>query len=128
MTKRLTPHYGGNPALHCIPAGRKASWVDCTTANIPADAAAGYENGCILQVYDASATLSALYINTGSRTSCAFRPLLVASAASNTSPVTATASELNTLHTQTLATGAGAGVTGGTGTIYKNSVQLSGGI
>lgn len=42
--------------------------------------------------------------------------------------LTATAAELNTMHSQTLTTGAGAGVTGGTGTIYKNSVQLSGGI
>lgn len=42
--------------------------------------------------------------------------------------VTATAAELNTLHSQTLTTGAPAGITGGTGTVYKNSVQLSGGI
>src|SRR5689334_18337495 len=42
--------------------------------------------------------------------------------------VTPTAAELNTLHSQTLTTGAAAGFTGGTGTIYKNSVQLSGGI
>lgn len=42
--------------------------------------------------------------------------------------ITPTAAELNTLHSQTLATGAGAGITDGTGTIYKNSVQLSGGI
>ncbi len=42
--------------------------------------------------------------------------------------ITATPAELNTLHTQTLATPAAAGFTGGTGTIYQNSVQLSGGI
>ncbi len=42
--------------------------------------------------------------------------------------VTASATELNTLHSQTLATGAGAGITGGASTIYKNSVQKSGGI
>jgi hypothetical protein len=42
--------------------------------------------------------------------------------------LTATSTELNTLHGQTLTTGAGAGITGGTGTVYQNSVQLSGGI
>lgn len=41
---------------------------------------------------------------------------------------TLTAAELSTIHNQTLATGAPAGITGGTGTVYKNSVGLSGGI
>lgn len=40
--------------------------------------------------------------------------------------VTATAAELNTLASQTITLGAGAGITGGTGTVYLNSVQLSG--
>lgn len=44
----------------------------------------------------------------------------------NLSGLTATQTELNTLHTQTLTGGAGAGITGGTGTIYKTSVQKSG--
>lgn len=42
--------------------------------------------------------------------------------------LTATATELNTLHNQTLTTEAGAGITGGTGTVYKSSVQKSGGV
>jgi hypothetical protein len=46
----------------------------------------------------------------------------------NGTAVTATAAELNTLSGQTLTTGAGVGITAGTGTVYKNSVQLSGGI
>lgn len=128
MSHLYRPHFPGNPRPLCHPGGEKVTWLDCTTANLPADAKDGYENGCIAQVKDATTGLSNLYINTGSRTSCAFRPLMVASAASSTSPVTATPAELNTLHSQTLTTTAGAGFTGGTGTIYKNSVQLSGGI
>jgi hypothetical protein len=50
------------------------------------------------------------------------------SAMASVEGLTATGSELNTLHNQTLTTTAGAGFTGGTGTVYKNSVQLSGGI
>lgn len=42
--------------------------------------------------------------------------------------VTASAAQLNTLVGPTLATGAGAGITDGTGTIYKNSVRLMGNI
>lgn len=42
--------------------------------------------------------------------------------------ITATAAEINTLDSPTLTTGAGAGITGGTGTIYENSVRTIGGI
>ncbi len=42
--------------------------------------------------------------------------------------VTASAAVLNALPSPSLATGAGAGITDGTGTIYKNSVQIVGGI
>lgn len=38
------------------------------------------------------------------------------------------ATELATLNSQTLTTGAGVGITAGTGTVYKNSVRLIGGI
>lgn len=42
--------------------------------------------------------------------------------------VTASAATLNALPSPTLASGAGAGITDGTGTIYKTSVQIIGGI
>lgn len=42
--------------------------------------------------------------------------------------VTASAATLNALPSPTLTTGAGAGITGGTGTIYKTAVQIVGGI
>jgi hypothetical protein len=42
--------------------------------------------------------------------------------------VTATAAILNALPSPTLASGAGAGITDGTGTIYKTAVQIIGGI
>lgn len=41
---------------------------------------------------------------------------------------TLSTAELNTLDSPTLTTGAGAGITGGTGTVYKNSVRKVGGI
>lgn len=72
MSKRFTPAYGGNPRQHCIPSNMKALWADCTTANIPADGVAGYESGCFLQVYDGAANAQ-FYINTGTKTSCAFK-------------------------------------------------------
>jgi hypothetical protein len=42
--------------------------------------------------------------------------------------ITASAAELNTADSPTLTTGAGAGITGGVGTVYKNSVRTVGGI
>jgi hypothetical protein len=42
--------------------------------------------------------------------------------------ITASAAEINTLDNPTLTTGAAAGITGGTGTVYKNSVREVGGI
>jgi hypothetical protein len=42
--------------------------------------------------------------------------------------ITASAAEINTLDNPTLTTEAGAGITGGTGTVYKSSVRTVGGI
>ena len=72
---------------------------------VPTDGGSGYSAGCLFFDLDAAAGLQ-LFINEGSTTSCDFNPVL----------------------SQTLTTGAGAGITGGTGTIYKNSVRISGGI
>ncbi len=58
-----------------------------------------------------------------------FRWKLVAMPAiENMIGLTATAAELNALDGQTWVTGAGAGITTGTGTVYKNSRMLLGGI
>lgn len=42
--------------------------------------------------------------------------------------ITASAAEINTLDNPTLTTEAGAGITGGTGTVYRSSVRKTGGI
>lgn len=136
MSKRYTPAFGSSknlagvvqPRALCIPSGERAIWCDGLKAGIPTDGTAGYENDCILQVKDATTGESGLYINTGTKTSCAFRPMLVAALAGSTGPITASPSELNTLHLQSLTTEAGVGFASGSGTVYVSSVQKSGGI
>lgn len=91
--KRLTPSFGGNPRPIIIPAGMKATLADCTAASVPADGVAGYEKGCILQVYDGASGL-VLYVNSGTTTSAAFRPLLYGMDSSAVA-LTATIAELN---------------------------------
>ncbi len=73
--KRYTPSFGGNPRHLITPGGEKSLLADCTAANIPADGKIGYEKGCQLVVKDGGDGL-AIYINTGTSTSCAFRPML----------------------------------------------------
>lgn len=100
----------------------------CHAADIPS-AKGGYVYGCRLFVFDGVTEATIEYVNTGTLASCTFTAHdLNLTEEALLSGLTATAAELNTLHTQTLATGAAAGFTGGTGTVYKNSVQLSGGI
>ena len=81
----------------------------CLAANIPS-AVAGYKYGCELFILDGLTEATVKYVNTGSVTSCTF-----------------TAFDFDLLG-QTLATEAGAGITGGAGTIYKSSVEVRGGI
>jgi hypothetical protein len=99
--------------------------IQVASKTVPADGSVGFARGCILHKLDGTAGTQ-FYINEGTESSCDFNPLVLPGV--NLSGLTATAAELNTLHSQTLATGAGAGVTDGVGTVYKNSVQLSGGI
>jgi len=91
---------------------------------VPTDGVPGFGKSALFVDMDATAG-TGWYINRGTITSANFDPLL---GGIDLSTLTATAAELNTLHSQTWTTGAGAGITGGTGTIYKNSLQLSGGI
>lgn len=98
MGKRYNIGFGGNPRSQ-IDVGAGANQcsflADCTTANIPADGKAGYMGGALLMVTDASTGISAVYQNTGSTTSCAFRPVPVSSAITDTTALTATNAEIN---------------------------------
>ena len=91
--KRYTPSFGGNPRHLCIPANEKALWADCTAASVPTDGTAGYEKACFLQIKDGATGLQ-FYVNTGSTTSCAFRPVLIGQDATAVA-LTATIAELN---------------------------------
>jgi hypothetical protein len=93
MSKRYEPAFGGNPRILCLPGNQKALWADCTVASIPADGTAGFEKSAILQVTDGSTGLIA-YINSGTTSSCAFRPFLYGSDATAVA-LTATVAELN---------------------------------
>lgn len=71
---------------------------------VPTDGTEGWAPNALFVDLDATGP-TGLYVNTGTLTSCAFRAV-----------------------NGGLATGAGAGITSGVGTVYENSVQLSGGI
>jgi hypothetical protein len=97
--------------------------IDAGTT-VPADGTPGWAPNALFFDIDATG-ISGIYRNVGTFASCDFNSL---TGGIDLSTLTATAAELNTLHNQTLLTGAPAGITGGTGTIYKNSVQQVGGI
>jgi hypothetical protein len=73
---------------------------------VPADGTDGYSPGCLFFHTDGGDN-SSLYVNEGTSSSCDFNPQAVA---------------------QPLASGAGVGITAGTGTVYKSSVQLLGNV
>jgi hypothetical protein len=79
--------------------------------SVPADGEDGYAPGCVF-VHDDGAAGTFLYLNEGSATSADFNAL--------PNPADSSAS--------ILATEAGTGITAGTGTVYKSSVQKVGGI
>ncbi len=90
---------------------------------VPADTTAGYAPGCIFE--KRAGTIGAqLYINEGSATSCLFH--VIALGGLDLSTLVATATELNTLHTQNMTNSPGAGISGASGNIYKTSVQKNG--
>lgn len=91
---------------------------------VPVDGSLGFAPNCIFLDSDTTGGTK-LYTNVGTVASSNFDLYL---GGIDLSTLAATASELNTLHNQTLAVSAAAGFTGGTGTVYKNSVQLSGSI
>ncbi len=125
MSKEYTPQAAPNGVYSLARvSGRGFIHVTCLIANIPS-AVAGYEKGCFLQALDPTNGLTSWYYNSGTLTSCTFTAFDLTSLATIVA-LTATPAELNTLHTQTISVPAGAGITGGTGTIYKTSVQKSG--
>lgn len=100
----------------------------CHSADIPS-AVGGYVYQCRLFVFDGVTESTVEYRNTGSVTSCTFTAVdLNLTEMALLTGLTANATELNTLDNQTLTTPAGAGATGGTGTIYKNSAWKNGDI
>lgn len=127
MSRKYQPHYADvKGALTDIPG------VGITQAygtTLPTDGAAGYAKGCLFHKTNGAAGAN-LYLNEGSVTSADFNAVQTPTnfASLDLTALTATAAELNTLHTQTMSVPPGAGFTGGTGTVCKTSVQLSGGI
>lgn len=122
MSKLQRP--GFQHPLGAIQLGFDGGIVISEGTTVPADGKAGYSPGGLFFKRAVTGT-GAIYQNVGTKVSCDFNLLI---GGLDMGALTATAVELNTLHNQTLTTGAGAGITGGTGTIYKNSVQTSGGI
>lgn len=121
MSRRFEKQYADGPG---VLVDRVLGVVFDWGTTVPADGTAGYAPGCIFVDLDASGS-AAIFINVGTATSADFNVL---NGGLDLATLTATATELNTLHSQTLTTTAGAGFTGGTGTVYKNSVWLNGGI
>lgn len=122
--KKFKPGYSDPKGILIEAGGSAVGGLFASKTTVPTDGTSGYAPGCIFIDNDASG-IAAIYINTGTYASCDFNVL---NGGIDLAALTATAAELNTLHSQTLTTGAGAGFTGGTGTIYKSRVQLSGGI
>jgi len=123
--KRYTPSFGGNPRHLITPGGEKTLLADCTAANIPADGKTGYEKGCPLIVKDGGAGL-AIYINTGTSTSCAFRPMLYGQDSSAVA-LTATIAEINhscDLSDRAIAVGSSLDLSGLAATNYNDKTFL----
>ncbi len=120
--KKIRPGY--KDAKNIIMEGFAGNGLIAEGTSVPADGATGYAPGCLFFKRAVTGT-GAIYQNIGTAASADFN-LIVGGL--DMGALTATATELNTLHNQTLTTPAGAGFTGGTGTVYKNAVQLSGGI
>lgn len=93
---------------------------------VPSDGTAGYAPGCLFLHVDGGNN-SAIYVNEGTKASADFN-LVAVDAPVDFSGLTASIAQLNTLASPTLTTGAGTGITAGTGTVYKNSVRTIGGI
>lgn len=117
---------GGDPLNRIIMDFDGANGILACGPTVPTDATAGYKPGCIF-VHNDGGNNTALYVNEGTAASCDFN-LVAVDVPVDFTGLTASVAELNTLDNPILATEAGAGITGGTGTVYKSSVRLVGGI
>lgn len=112
MAGKKTPSYSDPRGVIYNNFAGTGNGIIASGSGAPTDSVAGYAPGCLYFRTDGGADTS-LYINTGTITSSTWVALV-------TSALSSVAG--------TLTTGAGAGITGGTGTVYKNSVQKTGGI
>jgi hypothetical protein len=115
MSKRFRPHFVDPLGRVQFDGAGNGVFAHGTTA--PADGTAGYATGCCFLKTNGSED-TAFYVNDGSATSCDFNPI--------PTNITPSSTEISTLDSPTLTTGAGVGVTAGTGTVYKNSVRKAG--
>lgn len=125
MSVPLRPQ-GGDP-LGRIAFNFDGEGLIAIGTTVPTDTTAGYGKGCLFIDTDAAAGAQ-LFINEGSVNSSDFNAVVLPGV--NLSGLTATATELNRLDDDlgVLPTLAGAGITGGTGTVYKTSVLKIGAI
>jgi NADPH-dependent curcumin reductase CurA len=117
MTARLQPHFV-DPKSRVL-FNQSGHGIIAQGTTVPTDATAGYATGCLFFQNDGTED-TALYVNDGSATSCDFNAIPTNSAVSS--------AELGLLASPTLTTGAGVGITAGTGTVYKSSRRKVGGI
>ncbi len=127
MAGLKTAHFA--EAKGIIYKGRDGNALLAEGSTVPSDAVAGYAPGCIF-FKRAGGTFGGHYVNDGTAASCDFN--LVTLNGVNLAALTATAVELNYLDSDggssQLTTGAGVGITSGTGTIYKTSIIKIGNI
>ena len=119
MSRQFVKQYGSSAGVGVMldpVAGIMFDWG----TSVPSDAATGYGHGCIYIKTDGS-NGQTFYQNVGTSSSADFNQVL---GGVDLGALTATATELNYLAAanSTLTTGAGVGITTGTGTIYKTSV------
>lgn len=125
MGQQVIPQYtpeAGSP-VGAIVSNFLGNAIIAAGASAPADGGSGYESGCIF-IKNAGTEDAQIYINVGTSTSCNFDPITT----SALDGLTASTSELNVLDGQTMSVPAGAGFTGGTGTVYANRLTKIGGI
>jgi hypothetical protein len=113
MSKLLTPQFTHPQGALAYSENREILLAAGTT--VPADAGSGFSPGCLF--FHTDGTLdTVLYVNDGTSSSCDFNAI--------PSAIGVTSAQLSA----ELASGAGVGVTAGTGTVYETALRKVGGI